>query len=86
MSSGDYWILLDNKPLKVYCDMKADGVCSYDLYALEKLFIDFSKSYHFCDNFSSKMVTFSARNTNIFASVLYFPYFTTFRHQTLQFY
>lgn len=25
LSSGDYWIVLDRKPLKVYCDMKADG-------------------------------------------------------------
>ena len=25
LSSGEYWIVLDNKPLRVYCDMKADG-------------------------------------------------------------
>ena len=25
LSSGDYWIVLDNEPLKVYCDMKGDG-------------------------------------------------------------
>ncbi|XP_028406473.1 uncharacterized protein LOC114528962 [Dendronephthya gigantea] len=25
LGNGEYWIKLDNKPLKVYCDMKADG-------------------------------------------------------------
>jgi hypothetical protein len=25
LSNGEYWIALDSKPLKVYCDMKADG-------------------------------------------------------------
>ena len=47
-------------------------------------------SYHFCDNFSSKMVTSSSRNTNIYKFAnfarLYFPCFTTFRDQTWQFY
>ena len=42
------------------------------------------KGYHVCDSFSSKMVTFSSRNTNIYKFAnftrLYFPSFTTFRH------
>ena len=44
LSSGDYWIVLDNKPLKVYCDMKVDGgmflrfLCSGEV----KFFIDSS--------------------------------------------
>jgi hypothetical protein len=25
LSNGEYWIALDSTPLKVYCDMKADG-------------------------------------------------------------
>ncbi|XP_028416056.1 uncharacterized protein LOC114539640 isoform X1 [Dendronephthya gigantea] len=25
LGNGEYWVLLDNKPLNVYCDMKADG-------------------------------------------------------------
>jgi hypothetical protein len=25
LSNGEYWIVLDSRPLKVYCDMKADG-------------------------------------------------------------
>ena len=24
LSNGEYWIKLDSKPLKVYCDMEAD--------------------------------------------------------------
>jgi hypothetical protein len=37
--------------------------------------------------FGSKMVTISARNTNRRKlRKLYFPYFTTFRNQILQFY
>ena len=48
------------------------------------------KKLHFRGNFSSKMVTFSVRNTNVYKIwKLYnaiFQYFATFRHQTLQFY
>jgi hypothetical protein len=40
--------------------------------------------------FGSKMATIPARNTNIYKisnfARLYFPYFTTFRNQILQFY
>jgi hypothetical protein len=40
--------------------------------------------------FGSKMVTISARNTNIYNTYklrkALFPYFTTFRNQILQFY
>jgi hypothetical protein len=25
LSNKEYWIVLDSTPLKVYCDMKADG-------------------------------------------------------------
>ena len=46
------------------------------------------KSYHFCAKVAAKMVP--ARNTNTYKFAnfagLYFPYFTTFRHQTLQSY
>ena len=48
------------------------------------------KSYHFSAKIVSKVVTFSSRNTNVykFANFVtpYFPCFTTFRHQTWQFY
>ena len=48
------------------------------------------KSYHFSAEIVAEVVTFSSRNTNIykFANFArqYFPCFTTFRHQTWQFY
>ena len=48
------------------------------------------KIYHFSAKIVSKVVTFSSRNTNVykFANFArpYFPCFTTFRHQTWQFY
>ena len=34
LSSGDYWIVLDSKPLKVYCDMEADGGMLSRLYSV----------------------------------------------------
>ena len=45
------------------------------------------KVFRFCGNFSSKMVTFSARNTKIYTKLgnfagLCFSYFTKFHHQT----
>ena len=36
LSSGEYWILLESKPLKVYCDMKTDGgMYTYEFLCFE---------------------------------------------------
>ena len=35
LSSGDYWIVLDNETLNVYCDMKADGGMSLRFLCVE---------------------------------------------------